>query len=93
MILKLYITHEGGKWQVRSEAGKVLGEHDSKASAEKQLQAIEINKHKHSASYMMERNPDARQNTPGKPEPFAYLDDYPMKKGVNGVKFWDRNKK
>lgn len=43
--IEKYITHEGGKWQVHSEAGKVLGTHDSKAEAVAQLGAIEANKH------------------------------------------------
>lgn len=40
-----YITHEDGKWIVHAEDGKVLGEHDSKADAEKQLAAVEAHKH------------------------------------------------
>jgi ketosteroid isomerase-like protein len=40
------IKHEDGKWCVYSESGRKLGEHDSKEDAEKQLQAIEIEKHK-----------------------------------------------
>lgn len=43
--IEKYITHEGGKYQVHSEAGKVLGTHDSKADAVAQLGAIEANKH------------------------------------------------
>jgi hypothetical protein len=43
------IVVEKGKWKVKNEAGtKTLGTHDTKAEAEKQLQAIEINKHKES---------------------------------------------
>jgi hypothetical protein len=40
-----YITHEGGKWQVHAESGKVLGTHDSHGDAVAQLGAIEANKH------------------------------------------------
>jgi hypothetical protein len=40
------IKHEDGKWCVYSESGKKLGEHDTKAEAVDQLQAIEISKHK-----------------------------------------------
>lgn len=40
-----YIKHEGDQWVVYSEAGKVLGKHDSKADAVAQLQAIEAHKH------------------------------------------------
>jgi hypothetical protein len=39
-----YITHEGGKWQVRAESGKILGTHDSKGDAVRQLAAVEANK-------------------------------------------------
>lgn len=44
-----YIKHEGSQWVVYSEAGEVLGKHDSKADAVAQLQAIEANKHKKDA--------------------------------------------
>ena len=44
-IVARYITHSDGKWIVHAEDGKVLGEHDSKESAEKQLAAIEAHKH------------------------------------------------
>jgi hypothetical protein len=42
------VVNEDGKYVVKSESGKVLGEHKTKTKtdAEKQLQAIEINKHK-----------------------------------------------
>jgi hypothetical protein len=41
------IVHENGKWLVKNEAGtKTLGTHDTEEEATKQLQAIEINKHK-----------------------------------------------
>ena len=40
-----YITHDGGEWVVHAEDGKVLGRHDSKADAERQLAAIEAHKH------------------------------------------------
>lgn len=43
--VKRYIKHEDGKYNVYSEAGKLLGSHASKADAVKQLQAIEANKH------------------------------------------------
>jgi len=39
------IRKRGRKWVVMSKDGKVLGEHDTKGDAEKQLQAIEISKH------------------------------------------------
>lgn len=45
-ILDRYISHNGKKWLVHSEDGDVLGEHDNKEDAEKQLAAIEINKKK-----------------------------------------------
>ena len=44
--LERVIKHEGDKWVVYSESGKKLGEHDSEEAATKQLQAIEIEKHK-----------------------------------------------
>ena len=41
-----YITEDNGKFQVRAEStGAILGEHDTRADAEKQLAAIEISKH------------------------------------------------
>jgi hypothetical protein len=41
------IAHEGNKWVVKDSSGqKVLGTHDSKESAQKQLAAIEISKNK-----------------------------------------------
>src|SRR5439155_22860390 len=40
-----YITHEHGKWQVHSESGKLLGTHDTKQDAVRQLAAIESHKH------------------------------------------------
>jgi hypothetical protein len=46
---KAYITHENDKYIVHAESGKQLGKHDTKGDAEKQLQAIEINKHKKGA--------------------------------------------
>lgn len=39
-----YITRDGDKWVVHAESGKVLGTHDSKADAVRQLAAIEANK-------------------------------------------------
>lgn len=42
---KRYISHDGDKWIVHAEDGSVLGEHDSKAKAKKQLAAVEANKH------------------------------------------------
>lgn len=39
-----YITHEDGEWQVRAESGRVLGTHDSKAGAARQLAAVEASK-------------------------------------------------
>lgn len=41
-----FIKHEHGKWNVYSEAGKLLGSHDTKDDAVAQLQAIESHKHK-----------------------------------------------
>lgn len=41
------IKKRGDKWVVMNKNGtKVLGTHDSKAKAERQLRAIEANKHK-----------------------------------------------
>lgn len=40
-----FIRKKGNKWVVYSESGKALGEHDSRESAVKQLQAIEAHKH------------------------------------------------
>lgn len=40
-----YITGSGDSWTVHAEDGKVLGHHKDKASAEKQLAAIEAHKH------------------------------------------------
>lgn len=45
---KKYITHSGDKWIVHAENGRKLGEHPTEEKAKKQLQAIEINKHKKS---------------------------------------------
>lgn len=39
-----YITHEGDKWIVHAESGKVLGTHDTREDAVAQLQAIEASK-------------------------------------------------
>lgn len=39
------ISHEGGKWLVKSKSGKVLGTHDTKEKALAQLAAVEISKH------------------------------------------------
>lgn len=44
-LIERYITHEGDKWIVHAESGKVLGEHDSKEDAENQLAAVEAHKH------------------------------------------------
>jgi hypothetical protein len=41
-----YIKHEGDKWVVYSEDGKVLGKHDTKEDAQAQLGAIEANKNR-----------------------------------------------
>lgn len=51
MITKEYITHSGSSWTVHAEDGKVLGTHGSEGEAKKQLQAIEINKHKQGLKY------------------------------------------
>ncbi len=40
------IRKEGKKYVVRSMAGKKLGTHSTKASADRQLRAIEANKHR-----------------------------------------------
>jgi phage-related protein (TIGR01555 family) len=40
-----YIRKQGSYWIVYSEAGSQLGKHRTKKAAQKQLQAIEINKH------------------------------------------------
>lgn len=45
-IAQKYITHNGSKWIVHAESGKVLGTHDTKADAERQLRAVEANKNK-----------------------------------------------
>lgn len=39
------IKRRGNKWVVLSKKGKLLGTHDTKKEAAKQLQAIEISKH------------------------------------------------
>ncbi len=44
-MVKRYITGSGDSWTVHAEDGKVLGHHKDKASAEKQLAAIEVHKH------------------------------------------------
>ena len=46
-ILCESIVKRGNKWLVRNkDKTKTLGTHDTKQDAEKQLAAIEINKHK-----------------------------------------------
>jgi len=45
-----YIRKKGSKYVVYSESGKVLGTHPDRASAEKQLAAIEAHKHDESRS-------------------------------------------
>jgi hypothetical protein len=40
------IEKRGDKWVVLSKAGKVLGRHDTRAEAVKQLQAVEASKHR-----------------------------------------------
>ena len=42
--IEKYITNQDGKWQVHAESGKVLGTHDSKTDAVRQLAAVEANK-------------------------------------------------
>lgn len=49
--IQKYIKEENGKFCVYSEAGKKLGEHDTKAAALAQLRAIEANKSEVSSSY------------------------------------------
>lgn len=44
--VRKYITHDGDKWKVHAESGRVLGTHDSKEDAQRQLAAVEANKHK-----------------------------------------------
>lgn len=46
LLIEKYIRRKDGKYQVLSEAGKVLGTHDTKAEAVAQLGAIEANKPK-----------------------------------------------
>jgi hypothetical protein len=46
-----YITHTGSKWVVHAESGKVLGTHDTKADAERQLRAVEANNMQKAAPY------------------------------------------
>ena len=51
MIRVAVICHEHGKWVVRTEdRSRVLGTHDTREEAEKQLYAIEINKKHHKKS-------------------------------------------
>ena len=45
-LLKEKIAKRGDKWVVLSSDDKTLGTHDTKEEATKQLQAIEISKHK-----------------------------------------------
>jgi hypothetical protein len=52
---KEYITSSGNEWKVHAKNGKVLGTHSTKTDAVKQLQAIEINKHKEELSGKEER--------------------------------------
>ena len=40
------ISKKGSKWIVTSKSGKKLGEHATKAEAQKQLAAVEISKAK-----------------------------------------------
>lgn len=48
---KSVIVNEDGKWKVKTkDRSKTLGEHDTKEEAERQLRAIEINKHKRKKS-------------------------------------------
>jgi hypothetical protein len=47
-VVQKYIKHEGSQWIVYSESGKVLGKHKTKEDAERQLRAVEANKHKSS---------------------------------------------
>ena len=54
--MKEIIRKKGSKWEVRSEDGsKLLGTHDTKEDAEKQLKAIEIAKHQSIISKIHER--------------------------------------
>ncbi len=39
-----YITHDGSQWKVHAESGRVLGTHDSKGDAVRQLAAVEAGK-------------------------------------------------
>jgi hypothetical protein len=51
MLKEAIIRHEGDKWVVRTHDGsRILGTHDTREDAEKQLYAIEINK-KHKKSF------------------------------------------
>ena len=40
------IKKKGDKFQVTTESGRVLGTHETRAAAVKQLQAVEISKHR-----------------------------------------------
>jgi len=48
LLLREYVEERNGKWVVLNHTKtKVLGTHDTEEEANKQLAAIEINKHKH----------------------------------------------
>lgn len=49
------IVKRGDKFVVTTEDGRALGTHDSRAAAVKQLQAVEISKHKRMSKHMNER--------------------------------------
>ena len=55
---KEYITGSDNEWKVHAEDGEVLGTHTTKSDAEKQLQAIEINKHKETVVFTRANNQD-----------------------------------
>jgi len=47
-LIREFVEQRNGKWVVLDHTKKkVLGTHDTKDEADRQLAAIEINKHKH----------------------------------------------
>lgn len=65
-LKRTYITHNDGEYVVHAESGKELGKHKTKEEATKQLQAIEINKHKEGKTNVYQNKED--HNHPYKPE-------------------------
>jgi hypothetical protein len=59
LIKSATISHENGKWVVKTKDGKrILGKHDTKEDAQKQLSAIEISKHGQMDPKVNEQQPD-----------------------------------